>query len=403
MTVEEACKKLLEEITPIDEKETLAISSCNGRVLAEDVFANLDVPSFPRSAMDGYAVKSCEVQGAAPESPVSLRVVDSLMAGDYKEIAYCKNSAVRVMTGAFIPPEYDCVVKQEDSDYGEKSVKIYAPQAAYTNYCKRGEDIQSGQKLLCAGKVLKPLHAGLLASLGINKVSVYRKLKVSIISTGSELCLPGNPLSPGKIYESISPMLRAQLFAQGIELVSACICPDREEQIADAVLMELKRSDVIITVGGVSVGKKDLVPSVLLNRLGAKKVFQGVDIQPGTPTMACFLENKAILSLSGNPYAALANFELYFWNMAAAYTKNSEYLPVLADAVLKSPYNKINKHRRLLRARYSKGDVYLPSKVHSSSVISNLEDCNCYIDLEALRSVSPGDTVRIRMMKGFTL
>ena len=134
--------------------------------------------------------------------------------------------------------------------------------------------------------------------------------------------------------------------------------------------------------------------------MGAQILFRGADIQPGTPTMASCLKGKIILSLSGNPYAALANFEIYFWDMMAAMTGCSQLRPVTGDLTLADRYDKVNKRRRLIRARAEAGFVYLPTEIHSLSVINNLTNCNCFIDLKAGIKVEPGDKVRIRYIKG---
>ena len=175
-------------------------------------------------------------------------------------------------------------------------------------------------------------------------------------------------------------------------------CADEESLLARKIQDALAVSDMLITTGAVSVGKKDIVPGVL-DKIGAHILFRRANIQPGTPTTASVYQDKLILSLSGNPYAAYANFELYFWPLLATML-HSESFEVRTDtAILQSDYPKINRMRRLIRARAENGNVYLPTKVHASSVINNLLECNCMIDLEANRKVSIGDTVKIRYFK----
>ena len=156
---------------------------------------------------------------------------------------------------------------------------------------------------------------------------------------------------------------------------------------------------MVITTGAVSVGERDFLPA-LMKDMGAEMLFSNADIQPGTPTMASFLKNKVVLSLSGNPYAAMANFEVYFWEIIAKMTGCMDMKPVTSSAVLADEYNKVNKHRRLIRAKAENGKVYLPSQIHSSSVINNLTLCNCFIDLEPGRKAKKGDEVKIRYIKG---
>ena len=461
MDIETARSLLMSELTPVRDKEQVSLCRAVGRVLAEDIRAPFAVPHFPKSAMDGYAVRSAEVQGATPEQPVRLTVVGEVLAGD--DPAECLRfteesvqsgdagkaqgsgqpgdagkvqgsgqpgdagkvqgslpTAVRIMTGAAVPEDYDAVVRQEDTDYGEEVVSVYRSVAAYTNYCKAGEDVEKDSVVLTAGQRIGRIEAGILASLGISQVTVVRPVRVTILSTGSELCDPVSPEQPaeslegsetpgqetsdiagaappvGKIYSSIAVTLTAGLPEAGFT-VESLIVPDEADQILQALEQALQMADVVITTGGVSVGKKDLLPEVL-ERLGARQVFARVDVQPGTPTIGSVKNRKAILSLSGNPYAALVNFDLYFWDMAAKLTGCSAYLPVWEEAELASEYPKKNQHRRLIRARVSRGQVMLPAKSHAASVLSNLMECNCYIDLPAGQQVSVGDRVRILRM-----
>ncbi len=458
MTIEEALDAFLADIAVITDAEQVPLLRAAGRILAEDVRAPFSVPSFPKSAMDGYAVRAAEVAGASKERPVILRVVGERLAGEtaskneliktgsagndaraaqqtageISEGAFggsigiavetvglngCGNTeektdklpvltAVRIMTGAQVPPLYDAVVKQEDTDYGEDAVQIFSPVKPYQNYCAVGEDIQKGKVVLSEGTRLGRIEIGVLASLGFAKVPVRRNLKVRIISTGSELCdvedrtvtgeKEGNELPPGKIYNSIAYMLEAAILPFGFE-ADHCICDDDADRIKETVQEAALECDIIITTGGVSVGKKDLIPEVL-DQMGSDIRVQRAKIQPGTPTIGSVYQGVPILSLSGNPYAAIANFDLYFWPLAARLTGCDELIPAVETAVLDSPYEKVNVSRRLLRACVQNGKVVFPAKSHASSVLSNLTKCNCYVDLPAGQQVRPGDQVVIRRM-----
>ena len=458
MEIEEAVAALTAELQPITACENVPLTEATGRVLAGDIRAAYDVPHFPKSAMDGYAVCAEEVKDAAPDHPVSLRVLGEMLAGDApicpsegepgSDAPACpsegaagrdvRGTAVRIMTGAAIPEGYDAVVRQEDTDYGETEVvrqedtdygetevRIFKGVAPYTNYCRIGEDIRKGSVVLTAGRRMGRVEAGVLASLGIPQVPVVRRLKVAIISTGSELCdVADKPEKTtgfaeatanvsdslrtghveeavrkpeaGRIYNSIAYTLTASLAAAGFS-AEHCICADEAEEIAAVLERVQQTSDVVITTGGVSVGKKDLLPEVL-DSIGAKRIFSGINVQPGTPTIGSVKDGKTILSLSGNPYAALVNYDLYFWPVAAKLMGCDAYLPVIEDAVLESEYPRVNRLRRLLRAHVAGGRVTIPAKSHASSVLSNLLNCNCYIDLPKETEVHPGDTVKVIRM-----
>lgn len=395
----EAClDKLLAQLEPTDRTRLQALEGAEGMVTAQDIIAGMMVPPYPKSAMDGYAVRAEDIAGAEGAQPVTLRVIGELFAGDYQELPYEKGTAVRVMTGSYIPKGYDTIVRQEDTDLGEQQVQIYVSLRQGMNYCQAGEDIQAGDCIIPKNTRLTPLHIGLLASLGITQVQVYEPLRVSILSTGSELTAPGQPLMPGRIYNSISYILAASIRRQGLVIASMDICEDEEETLRDSLQRALDASDLVITTGGVSVGKKDLLPKVLTD-MGAKLLFTRANIQPGTPTIGAVLQDKVLLSLSGNPYAAIANFEYYFWAIAAKWMHSDTYQVQTGDAVLQDKYDKVNHNRRMLRAIAADGKVSLPSKVHASSVISNMTQCNCFIDLEAGRALQAGDTVKVRYYK----
>ena len=451
--VEEAREALLKRINRPLEIVRVHLLNADGRILAEDIRAPFSVPSFPKSAMDGYAVWSEDVQSATKDNPVRLRVVGECLAGETAchseraerveeafrederpaatachserterveesfrederpaaaachseraervEESFPAGTALRIMTGAQVPEGYDAVVRQEDTDCGEDVVTIYKGVSQWTNYCKVGEDILKGNVVLQKGSRIGRIEAGVLASLGIDVVPVYRALSVSIISTGTELREVGQPLQAGAIYNSIAYTLSASVREAGF-IANCRIVPDDALKIRRALEEALTVSDVVITTGGVSVGKKDLLPEVL-EQIGAERIFQRVNIQPGTPTIGSVKNGIPILSLSGNPYAALVNFDLYFWPVAAKITGCDTFQPEERLMISGSEYPKKNKQRRFLRAREEGGKVYLPVKSHASSVLSNLLDCNCYIDLPADTEIRPGDPVRVVRMPG---
>lgn len=396
--IEECIDLFLKNINPVSETELIPLTKACKRVAAEDVCVVRPVPAFPRSAMDGYAVYAADTSEASRENPVILNVLGENCAGDSNEYAYVKNSAVRVMTGAYIPEGFNSVIRQEDTDYGEKEVAIYSSTVPYANFSKVGEDMQTGETIAENGTMLTPLHIGLLASAGVYKVNVYRQLRIAVISTGSELVPLGEALEKGKIYNSILYILKSAMEKEGFDIVYEKICADDETKLAGMLAEAAECADIVITTGGVSVGKRDLLPSVL-DKVGAKRLFTRANIQPGTPTIGSILKGKPVLSLSGNPYAAIANFEIYFWEIAAAMLHCDSYKPVIKTARLESDYPKVNKMRRLVRAYEDGGKVILPVSTHASSVISNMTCCNCFLDLPAGMYVCKGDLVSIRQIK----
>lgn len=398
MQIEEAVSSFIEEITPVCSSEICSLINATGRILGGDITAGISVPSFPKSAMDGYAVRSEDLADASSENPVKLEVIASIYAGDKSPSSVLEKPslagcAVRIMTGAIVPSGFDTVVKQEDTDYGEEVVSISKPQNAYVNYCRVGEDITEGMLVLKKGTLLGRSEIGILASLGVPEVSVIRKLRVAVISTGSEIVDVGQELGEAQIYNSIAYTLSSALSKPAFEVCFSSV-PDDEKEIQNAIQKAEETSDIIITTGGVSVGKKDLLPQVL-DAIGAKKVFAGVNVKPGSPTIGAVLNGKALLCLSGNPYAAVANFDLYMGNIIAAKTGCGAFVPVKERAVLVSEFNKPANVRRLVRAYVNSGKVEILNKNQMSSILSSFIGANCYIDIPVCSEVRSGDEVDI--------
>lgn len=395
LEIEECMELFYNRIDEIKEIEYVSLFEAEGRVLAEDYVSPVAVPPFSKSAMDGYAVCAADVAGATKEAPVKLEIIGQLLAGEYEDIKYRPFTAVRVMTGSYIPDGYDAVIRQEDTDYGENIVSVYTDIVKYRNYCPVGEDIEAGQKLFAKGKVLSPVDIGVLASAGIDSAAVLRKPQIAIISTGTELSVPGIPLAPGKIYASIGYTLAAAMKKKGIEVVSLALCVDDEEMLTAKIKEAAEMADMVITTGAVSVGKKDIIPGILYD-MGADVLFRGANIKPGTPTIGAVYHGTPLLCLSGNPYAAIANFELYFWGAAAVMLGASEIMPLVREAVCRSEYKKKNSKRRLIGGIFKDGEVFIPDKKHASSMLKPLQGFNCYIDLEENTEIAVGDVVKIR-------
>ncbi|WP_300411001.1 molybdopterin molybdotransferase MoeA [Lagierella sp.] len=359
-----------------------------GYILGEDIISKINVPEFPKSAMDGYAFKHDDL-----EENKEFNVIGELAAGDYKRIEYKKDSSIRVMTGAYVPQDYDCVVKQEDVEVLGKKIIVKKPVEKYMNYCKIGEDVKEGQILLKSGQFINSNHIGIFASLGFEHVKVIKPLKVAIISTGSELLSPGEKLELGKIYCSSLFTIKTILEKYKIDVVHHSIISDDIKLVCDEIKKVSLTADVIITTGGVSVGKYDHIPKVY-KELDAKLLFRKVAMKPGTPVSAAKFNDSLILSLSGNPFAATVNFQVLFWPIAEKFY-NSKFFDqdIFTRNVIESRL-KTSKLKRFVRAKADGHNVKL-EKLHSSSVISNLSDCNCLVIQEPGKTIEEGDKVNI--------
>lgn len=395
VTLEEAASILLSYSEKIQETEPCNVFSCSGRILAEDVKAENDQPPFDRSPVDGYACRSQDIQGASAEKPVYLEVLEEIDAGSWPARDIGPGQAARIMTGAPLPVGADCCVYQERTDYGEETVAVYEGYEAYENYCFQGEDIKAGTLVLRKGARLTYVEAGILAGLGRAEVLVYRKPRAALLASGDELAEPGGALEPGKIYDNNLYFLSARLKELGVELTLCKRVSDREEEMAKALLEAEEQSDLVITTGGVSVGKRDIMHQALKSA-GAKTLFWKILMKPGMPTIGSVLNCKPVVSLSGNPFGALADFELLCRPVLAKMTGDDSFLPKPFMAELPQGFLKPSPSRRFLRGRFENGQVWIPEiKKHASGILSSMIGCNCLVDIPAgTERIEAGGTVK---------
>lgn len=399
ITLEKAVELIREKAPKCNTVREIPVKEAGGFCLAEDVFANLDNPPFPRSPVDGYAVRSSDIQGASADHPVKLSVAGCIYAGDDGEAMILhEGESMRIMTGAPFPRGSDTAVKQEDTDYGEEEVLVYKEQKPYFNYCFQGEDYEKGTLLLTKGTRLTFAEQGILSGLGRCTVKVYAKPVIRLFTTGDEVCPPGSPLLPGKIYDSNGMMVSCRLRELGIEPAEVTHAADDEVLLAEKLREACKNADIIVTTGGVSVGKKDILHGAL-DRLGAEKIFWRLSIQPGSPTLFSVYENTPILSLSGNPFGAMANLELLLRPMLEEMTGDPFYAMEVRGGILTETFPKRSKMRRFIRAVYQNGEISLPKGIFSSGAIGTLRGCNCLLDIPQGKEFLPaGERVKVWML-----
>ena len=224
-------------------------------MLAKDMIAGFDNPPFDRSPVDGYACKAEDIMDASESHPVQLTVLEEIDAGQYSRVTVEKGQAVRIMTGAAIPKGCDCCVRQEDTDYGEETVSIFRPTGQWQNYCYQGENFKNGTVLLKKGDKIGFIEAGILASMGVIKVKVYRRVRAAVLTTGDEVMAPGKRLIPGKIYDCNQGLLAARMKEFGAELVEVAAIEDRPQAMTAAG--EVMALDWGITLQCDTTGKED--------------------------------------------------------------------------------------------------------------------------------------------------
>lgn len=398
LSLESAVELLLQTIPAPRRREELPLLSAAGRPVCEDLFARHSQPPFDRSPLDGYALRHEDTASASEERPAVLRVVRCIYAGDPPGEAIGPEEAVRLMTGAPLPPGATCVVRQEDTDQGEEQVAVYTPLKKHENYVFRGEDVREGQLLISKGALLDAGAVGVLAGQGYPAVPVFARPTAGILSTGSELVAAGEPLKPGKIYDSNRYTLAVRAKALGAEVVMGASTADDPRELARGVADLLGQSDLVITTGGVSVGKHDYMPKVG-RLLGARELFHGVACKPGSPALALEKDGKLVLCLSGNPFAAAATFDLLAGPVLRKLAGWADPLPKRVRAALRGGFPKKNTGRRFLRAYIAGGEVFAGPEGHASGTISSFAGCNCLIDIPAGTSpLQDGDAVEVVLL-----
>ncbi len=396
--LEEAQALIRQHISPVTDTETVSVLHAAGRILAEDIYAVVDQPPFPRSPLDGYAFRSRDVAAASEDAPVILQVTARVCAGEWCDKVVGPGTAVRIMTGAPMPEGTDCVIRQEEVERSGEQIRVSHPMREYENYCFQGENVKAGTLLVGRGITLSYIEQGILASGGYDKVTVYRKVRIALFDTGDELIQPGEPLLPGKIYDANLQLLYGRLEELGYQPVMAGTMGDDTDSVAEAIRQAASQVDLVITTGGVSVGEKDIFHQVL-PRLGAERLFWRIRIKPGTPAMFALYEGIPMIHLSGNPFAALATFELLAKTALERLSGDSRLREKRTKAVLANGFKKAGR-RRFLRGHLENGVVSLPpTGMHASGVLFSMRGCNCLVDVPSSKEpLAPGDQVEVILL-----
>ena len=380
--LEQAVEILLAHASPVTETEDVPLLDAVGRVAAEDIKAGFDNPPFDRSPLDGYTFAAASTRMATAESPVTLRVVAEECAGDFFAGTVGAGECVRIMTGGAIPKGCDCVVRQEDVREDGDAIRVPFTSKPYENYCYAGEDIKKGTVILRQGQIIRASQIAVLASEGHATAHVHRRVRVAVASTGDELLQPGEPLRPGKIYNSNLYLLAGRLKELGAEVTVVGSVPDDVERAAEVIASYADKVDVFLTSGGVSVGKKDIMHGVV-PALGAERLFWRVCMKPGAPAIAYTRGRLLGIALSGNPFAAFATFELMAKPALLRIAGQTDVLPARRRAVLADAFPKECLGRRFLRARMeADGRVSLPDQ-HESGSLFSAAGCDAFVDVPA--------------------
>ncbi|MFZ5945511.1 MAG: gephyrin-like molybdotransferase Glp [Bacillota bacterium] len=383
--------------------ESVNLDKCLYKVLAENIYATINVPDFNKSAMDGYALRAKDIKGAKPEKPIILKVVEEIQAGDTRELDnIAPGCAVRIFTGAPLPNQFDVVVRQEDFTLNNGSITFEQEFEKDLNIVFKGSDIRKGELIFKRGERIGAYHIGVLAALGINNVCVCCPPKIALISTGNELKEPGEELGFGQIYNSNLHCLAALIDSLGAFPLNLGIVNDEVSLIKEKLFQGLRDYDLVITTGGASVGNYDLIEESI-KALNGEILFNRVKIKPGSPVVCGVVKDKFIIGLSGNPAAALISFELLLRPlikkmMGMDYIHN-RYLEVeLADG-----FTKKSPQRRFLRVNiYFEDGKWAARQTgkQQSAVLKSMVGCNGLVDLpRGSGPVEPGSQVKALLLK----
>ena len=351
LTIDDALRLILERVQPLD-AEDVAIEEAAGRVLAEPARAAVDLPPFPSSAMDGYALRAADTPGTLP---VAARIA----AGRPAPRALAAGEAMAIATGGVVPDGADAVIPVEYVDVHDNNVVISGDVAPGDNVRRRGGDVSAGDTVVEAGVRLGPPQVGALAAAGVAQVRCARRPRAAVLATGTELRRPGEPLGPGDIYESNSLILTAQLRSAGAEVERLSAVADDERATREAVARGLD-ADLLVTTGGVSVGVHDLVRGAA-EALGVEEVFWGVSVRPGRPIAFGVRGRTLVFGLPGNPVSSLVGFELFVRPAVLALQGLDDPRPPFRPGRLAHAVRRNGARDDLMRARtrVEEGDVLL--------------------------------------------
>ncbi len=413
ISVDEALARILNSVNVL-EAETKPITQCLGQVLAEDIYSPFDIPPLDSAAMDGYAVQFSSIGGATPKQPKVLKVIGELAAGYIQDREVEPGTAIRIMTGAPIPKGADVVIRFEDSDEAERKTIMPGSRLTEIGICQEvpkgsnirraGEDIKKGALIMSKEMVLRPAGIGVLASLGKATVSVYRRPVVAILATGNELVDIDQPLPLGKIYNSNSYSLMAQVIHYGGIPKMIGIAPDDFDFLRKS-LRQAFDSDLVITSGGVSRGDYDMVKDVLVSE--GKITFWTVRMKPGKPLAFGFFEDESgrripHLGLPGYPVSVMVTFEIFARPVILKMMGKKNLAKPTIKAVIEDTVKNSDGRRIFARVVVTKRDGQYFASLTSpqgSGILTSMALANgLAIIPEDVEAIKPGDVVDVMML-----
>lgn len=416
ISVEQALEKILGNISVLGEEERPILDSL-GQVLAEDIYSKIDVPPKDNSALDGYAVRSSDIMGASSKNPHVLKVIDMIVAGGTPKKVLTPGTAIRIMTGAPTPEGADCVIGFEDTDEPKRisasneipsEIGILKEIESGDNIRKAGESIRKGDLVLSSGTIIRPSEIGVFASMGRPVVKVIRRPVIAILATGDELTSLGEPLSEGKIYNSNSYSIAAQVIREGGIPKLLGIALDNEASVVNKISQALE-ADLLITIGGVSMGDYDVVKDVLSKQ--GKIVFWKVRTKPGKPLAfgtikrsgkGTDLKDMPHLGLAGNAVSSMINYELFVRPAILKMMGKTNLAKPSVEAVIEDSISNNDGRRIFARVVVSKrNDQYFAKLTgpQGSGILTSMTSANgLAIVPENISKANKGDKLQVMML-----
>ncbi len=409
LTFDEA-KKVIEShfMTKSVGVEEISLLESTNRVLAENITADLDIPPFNRSTVDGYAVKAEDTFGAEENRPVVLHISGAVNIGELPETTVRKGEAAEIVTGAPIPEGADAVVMMEYTTREGDQVTVFESATKNENIMKAGSDIKKRETILRKGQLLGSREIGVLAALGRAKAKVFRLPRIAILSTGPEIAEPGSELPPGKIYDINAYSLCAAVLESGGNPVYMGVFPDKADELRGALVRALACSDMVVTSGGVSVGPKDIMPKTV-NALGEPGlIISGIALKPGKPTTVASIAGKPVFSLPGHPTSALLTFLLFARPLIQAMSGRTNEKPQEVKAIASMRMFPAKGRRTFimvkLKTKKPKGLIAEPLPTSLSGAITTLARADGFIEIvENVQFIDAGEPVTVKLFKNQTI
>ncbi len=402
ISVEAARQRILAQIKPLSDTQTLSLQDCLNRVLAQDVVSGINVPGHTNSAMDGYALSGDDLPGTTART---YEVVGTAYAGHPYQGQCRKGQAVRIMTGAAMPAGTDTVVMQEHAEQvDDRTIRIPTDQRQFQNVRLAGEDIAQGSTVLHTGHRVRAADLGVIASVGIGEITVYRKPRIAFFSTGDELRPVGEPLGEGEIHDSNRYSLHGMLMQLDVDIVDLGIVRDAPQAIRDAFRTASERADIVLTSGGVSVGEADFVKAIVAET-GEINIWK-IAMKPGRPLAFGRVGTAAFFGLPGNPVSVMTTFHQFVLPAIQRLSGQADVCPLTIRVKCLSGLRKRPGRFEFQRGVLSFDDagqltVSITGK-QGSGILTSMSRANCLILLdEQCDGVNEGDDVTVQPLNLF--